>query len=203
MLGQYAEKYLLAKCEPTRRQSAVETMRHLATTAWKPNIHSFDKPDDGVIHLVLRAAVECREYDLFNDVLGLVKPSRVRDIFGLVKASALAGRLDVSKLKQRCVRYTITSAIVLTLTACSMLDNILQGDLEHPGACSRLLLPSEKQRKDDLEELIAELTSHSVKELKNVFKTGLLKESDGAGTMNMMNSRQDYDFETRYGRIGL
>jgi hypothetical protein len=118
MLGQYAEKYLLAECEPARRQSAVDTMRHLATTAWK--------------------------------------------------------------------------------------SNILPGDLEHRGACSRLLHPSEKQRNDDLEELIAELTSHSVKELENIFKTGLLKESDGAGIMNMMNSRQDYDFfKTRYGRIGL
>lgn len=101
LLRYYAEKYLLAACEPTRRQYAVETMRRLARIAWGDDAAVFVKADKAIILLVLEAAVVCCEYDLFNDVLGLVDAAAVSDIFDLVRVSALAGLLDMSKICER------------------------------------------------------------------------------------------------------
>lgn len=204
MLRHYAEKYLLTECEPTCRQYVVEAMRRLTRTAWDNDHAAFDEADRAVILVVLRAAVVCCEYGLFNDVFGLVNSTVARDIFDLVKVSALAGRLDVSNIKERFVRSIASPIVPIMLTVRSMLYHILQGDLEHRGTCLQLLRPSKTQRNDDLERLIAEVAGQSAKDLNNISRKGLLRESDGAGIMNMVNSRQGYNlFKTRYGQICL
>ncbi|KAK3299688.1 uncharacterized protein B0H64DRAFT_355933 [Chaetomium fimeti] len=181
MLRQYAEKHLVPGAEPTRRQSVAETMRQLAKQTWKPNPSAYDKPDRTTVLEVLRAAVVCCEYDLFNDVLGLVHTTAVSPaIFGLVKTRALAGQIALSKIKK------------------SILDSILVGDLEHRGNCSQFLRPPGEERNEDLEALTAELASQSIKALEVVFNNRLLQESDGLGIMSMVDYPQGYDlFKTR------
>ncbi|KAH6845820.1 hypothetical protein B0I37DRAFT_356246 [Chaetomium sp. MPI-CAGE-AT-0009] len=96
ILRKYAEKYLVPGSEPTRRQSAAETMRRLARETWKPDPSAYGKPDRTAVLEVLKAAVVCCEYDLFNDVLGLVNATAVSPaIFGLVKTRALAEERNV------------------------------------------------------------------------------------------------------------
>lgn len=92
----------------------------------------------------------------------------------------------------------------LRLTVCSILDNVLQSDLEHRGICLQLLRPSGEERNDELAALATDIVSQSVSELEDVLKKGLLKESDGPGIMSMIDSPQGYDsFKTQYGRTRL
>lgn len=115
MLRLYAERYLVLGSEPARRQSAVQTMRRLAKTAWIPNPASYEKPNPAIVLEVLQSAVVCREYELFNDVLGLVHTTAVPPtIFGRVKESALACHIDASKIRKRSVcPICIVSPILL------------------------------------------------------------------------------------------
>jgi hypothetical protein len=81
-------------------------MRRLARKAWEPDIKDYTKckPDPDTVLEVLKVALAYQEYDLYNTILGWIRTDAVPTLaFGLVKPLALAGRVDVSKIKTRFV----------------------------------------------------------------------------------------------------
>jgi len=193
MLPRYAAKCLDPNLKPAQRQSAVNTMRRLARTAWDPDTEvvvrvgrdaydpdASDKcgPEAATVLEVLKAAAACRDYDLVNNVIDWaaadVRPTRT---FGLIKSLTLAGGIDVSKIKKRSVDIgSYTTPHSPRLTACSMLDSVSQRDLSDRKGCVEVLRPSKrwKETTADLEELAAEIVDQSIEKLEDDLKSGFL-----------------------------
>lgn len=111
-------RHYLARCaDAESRTSALQTVHRLAKIAWQKDeksglnyqlLYGTDCVDPAIVYDVLKAAIELREYTLFNNVMGYVM-GRVgvkgidSRILTVIKTATASGLLSLGHIKERCV----------------------------------------------------------------------------------------------------